>query len=63
MRDHSATWSSEALLTKAQRYAEKMLACPRAAWEFALWSSLTLEFLLRAGLADYSPAFLAILRT
>lgn len=57
--DHSATWSSEALLTKAQRYAEKMLACPRAEWEFALWSSLTLEFLLRAGLADYSPAFLA----
>lgn len=57
--DYSATWSSEALLAKAQRYAEKMLASPRDEWEFALWSSLTLEFLLRADLADYSPALLA----
>jgi len=57
--DYFATWSSAALLAKAQRYAEKMLACPRDEWEFALWSSLTLEFLLRADLADYSPALLA----
>lgn len=57
--DYSATWSSEALLAKAQRYAEKMLACPRDEWEFALWSSLTLEFLLRADLANYSAALLA----
>ncbi len=57
--DYSATWSSEGLLAKAQRYAEKMLACPRDEWEFALWSSLALEFLLRADLADYSPALLA----
>jgi hypothetical protein len=49
----------DALTAKAQRYAEKMLACSRDGWEFALWSSLTLEFLLRADLADYSPALLA----
>jgi hypothetical protein len=36
-----------------------MLATERDDWQFALWSSLTLEFLLRATLADYSPALLA----
>lgn len=57
--DYSETWKSDALFAKAQRYAEKMLAAPRDDWHFALWSSLTLEFLLRAALADYSPVLLA----
>jgi hypothetical protein len=57
--DFSLVWNVDALVAKAQRYAEKMLVTPRDDWEFALWSSLTLEFLLRADLADYSPALLA----
>jgi hypothetical protein len=57
--DYSETWSAEALVAKAQRYAERMLVVDRDDWQFALWSSLTLEFLLRAALADYSPALLA----
>lgn len=57
--DFSDTWSSDALVIKATRYAEKMLEAPRDSWEFALWSSFCLEFLLRADLADYTPALLA----
>lgn len=57
--DYSETWNSEALVAKAQRYAENMLASQRDDWQFALWSSLTLEFLLRAALADYDPVLLA----
>lgn len=57
--DYSQVWDVDALVAKAQRYAEKMLSAPRDDWEFALWSSLTLEFLLRADLADYDPALLA----
>jgi hypothetical protein len=52
-------WSSDALLSKAQRYAEMMLEQARDDWRFALWSSLALEFLLRAALARISPTLLA----
>jgi hypothetical protein len=55
----SKTWDSDAFLAKAQRYAETMLGEDRDHWRFALWSSLTLEHLLRAALADFSPAMLA----
>lgn len=57
--DHSGSWDVDALVAKAQRYAEKMVAADRDGWEFALWSSLSLEFLLRAALCDYDPALLA----
>lgn len=57
--DHTGSWDVDALIAKAQRYAEKMLAADRDDWEFALWSSLCLEFLLRAALCDYSPTLLA----
>jgi hypothetical protein len=57
--DFSETWDSRALIAKANRYAEKMLEAPRDSWEFALWSSFCLEFLLRADLSDYDPALLA----
>jgi hypothetical protein len=53
------TWDADALLTKAQRYAEAMLEVERDDWRFALWSSFALEFLARAALADYNPALLA----
>jgi len=52
-------WSREALLSKAQRYAEEMLSHPRESWQFAFWSSLALELLARAALAKVSPALLA----
>ena len=57
--DYSTVWDADALVAKSQRYVEKMLATPRDDWDFALWSSLALEFLLRAALADHSPALLA----
>ncbi len=53
------TWSPEALFVKAQRYAENMLTTDSDRWEYALWSSLSLEFLARAALANVSPALLA----
>jgi hypothetical protein len=52
-------WSSDALLGKAQRYAELMLEHAKDDWRFALWSSLALEFLLRAALARISRTLLA----
>ncbi|WP_315813724.1 hypothetical protein [Bradyrhizobium sp. SZCCHNR2028] len=57
--DFSDTWDRDALVAKAKKYAEKMLEAPRDGWEFALWSSFCLEFLLRADLSDYDPALLA----
>lgn len=57
--DFSEAWDSDALVAKAKRYAERMLEAPRGGWEFALWSSFCLEFLLRADLSDYDPALLA----
>jgi len=53
------TWNPEALFVKAQRYVENMLATDSDRWEYALWSSLSLEFLARAALANISPALLA----
>ena len=53
-------WSKDALLAKAQRYAEEMLAQDRDDWRFAFWSSLALELLARAALANVSPALLAV---
>lgn len=52
-------WSAEGLLTKAQRYREEMSKHSPDDWRFALWSSLTLEFLARAVIASRSPALLA----
>jgi hypothetical protein len=52
-------WSKEALLTKAQRYAQEMLSNSRDDWRFGLTSTFVLEFLARASLANISPALLA----
>lgn len=52
-------WSKDALLTKAQRYAEEMLSHDRDDWRFGILSSLALELLARAALAHVSPALLA----
>lgn len=56
-------WSTEALLAKAQRYAEEMLSHSRDDWRFGLTSTFVLEFLARASLANTSPALLADLKT
>jgi hypothetical protein len=53
------TWNPDALFVKAQRYIENMLGVGSDQWEYALWSSLSLEFLARAALANVSPALLA----
>ena len=54
-----ATWSAESLYAKAERYAQKMANEEADSWEHALWSSLSLEFLARAALANVNPALLA----
>lgn len=52
-------WSKEALLAKAQRYAQEMQSNSRDDWRFGLMSTFVLEFLARAALANISPALLA----
>lgn len=53
------SWGPEALYLKAQRYVQHMSALDSDDWEYALWSSFSLEFLARAALANVSPALLA----
>jgi hypothetical protein len=52
-------WSSEALLEKAERYAELMLEQPRDEWQFGFWSALCLEMILRGAISHISPVLLA----
>ncbi len=52
-------WNPEALFTKALRYSEQMHSKDPNSWEQLLWSSLSLELLLRASLANVSPALIA----
>lgn len=52
-------WSKDALMSKAQRYFEQMLEYEHDDWRFGFWSSLALELLARAALANVSPALLA----
>lgn len=52
-------WSSEALFSKALLYVSEMQRCPASDWQFGPWSSLSLELLARAALAQISPALLA----
>lgn len=49
----------DALYLKAERYIQQMNAFNSDDWEYALWSSLALEFLARASLANISPALIA----
>lgn len=52
-------FSHEALLIKAQLYAEQMESFGSDDWRHALWSGLMLEHLARAALASVSPVLLA----
>ena len=58
-RDTPHEWSAEALLNKAQSYAEEMLSFPHDDWRFALWSTFSLELLARAALSAISPTLVA----
>jgi hypothetical protein len=52
-------WSSEALFSKALLYVGEMKRYTPEEWQFALWSSLSLELVARATLANISPTLLA----
>lgn len=52
-------WNPDALRAKAERYAERMFRHGTDDSEKALWSSLALELLARAALANIHPTLLA----
>ena len=62
-QDTPHEWSAEALLDKAQEYAEVMLSFHHEDWKFTLWSTLSLELLARAALANISPTLVADSKT
>jgi len=53
------TYDPNALYLKALRYVQNMSELDSDSWEYAFWSSLSLELLARAALANVSPALLA----
>lgn len=55
----SATWDPQALCDKAERYIQQAQGLDSDEWDRALWSSLALELLARAALANVHPALLA----
>ena len=52
-------WSSDALFNKTLVYVGEMEKLSTHDWQFAFWSSLSLELLARAALANVSPTLLA----
>jgi hypothetical protein len=54
-----AAWDPDALYAKAARYIQQAVGLDSDSWDYALWSSLSLEFLARAALANVSPALLS----
>ena len=54
-----ATWEPQALYDKAQRYIQQAATIDKDQWDYALWTSLSLELLARAALANVHPALLA----
>jgi hypothetical protein len=52
-------WSVDALFNKALLYVGEMERLTAGDWRFGLWSSLSLELLARAALANISPTLLA----
>jgi len=52
-------WDAKALFNKAQLYIEQMLTVDHNDWRFLFWSTLSLELLARAALANISPVLLA----
>lgn len=54
-----ATWHPQALYDKAQRYIQQAQTIDKDQWDYALWTSLSLELLARAALANVHPVLLA----
>lgn len=52
-------WDPQALYAKAERYIQQAQGPDTDDWEYALWSSLSLELLARAALANVHPVLLA----
>lgn len=55
----AAAWDPQALYSKAERYIQQAQNLDKDAWDYALWTSLSLELLARAALANVHPALLA----
>lgn len=54
-----AAWDAQSLFDKAERYMQQAAGLDNDGWDYALWSSLALELLARAALANIHPALLA----
>ena len=52
-------WSKNAFFAKAQRYIEEMQKNDSDEWQFAFWAALSLEFIVKAALANISQALVA----
>lgn len=52
-------WSKESLYNKALCYSEEMHSHNQSDWQFAFWSALTLEMLIRSAAASISPVLIA----
>ena len=58
-RSPPSAWDPQALFDKATRYIQQAQDIEVDEWDYALWSSLSLELLARAALANISPVLLA----
>jgi hypothetical protein len=52
-------WDAQALYDKAERYIQQAQALNKDGWDYALWTSLSMELLARAALSNVHPALLA----
>lgn len=55
----AVAWDAQALYDKAVRYMQQAQGIEIDQWDYGLWSSLALELLARAALANIHPALLA----
>jgi hypothetical protein len=55
----ASAWEAQALYDKAERYIQQAQALNKDGWDYALWTSLSLELLARAALSNVHPALLA----
>lgn len=55
----ASVWEAQALYDKAERYIQQAQALNKDGWDYALWTSLSMELLARAALSNVHPALLA----
>lgn len=56
---YANSWSADSLFAKALLFSEQMNSSVADEWKYGLWSSLALELLARASLANISPVLLS----